>query len=251
MNLIVSRPAEDSPAEIRPGRIADLAVRGLLFDLGDVLYDATVWRRWLLQQISRLGLYTHYAAFYRVWDRDFLPAVHRRETTYTEALRKFLRAAGLSTGQIDELVVAARIRRRELEAGVRPLYGVPATLAALKARGFRMGVLANSSRDSATLQRRLVKMGIAAGFEQVISTRDSGHILPEREAYTAACQALGTPSAETAFVGHDSRELAGAREAGLKTIAFNFDRGAEADACLERFEELIGLPAPAAHSAAS
>lgn len=24
-------------------------VRGLVFDMGDVLFDATVWRRWLLQ----------------------------------------------------------------------------------------------------------------------------------------------------------------------------------------------------------
>lgn len=31
---------------------------GLLFDMGDVLYDATVWRRWLLQLLHKMGLHT-------------------------------------------------------------------------------------------------------------------------------------------------------------------------------------------------
>ena len=41
-------------------------VRGLVFDMGDVLFDATVWRRWLLQQLQRMGLQAGYRSFFDV-----------------------------------------------------------------------------------------------------------------------------------------------------------------------------------------
>ncbi len=30
-------------------------LQGLIFDAADVLYDASAWRRWLLQLVSRFG----------------------------------------------------------------------------------------------------------------------------------------------------------------------------------------------------
>ena len=46
-------------------------VRGVLFDMCNVLFDNTVWRRWVLKVLGRLGLHTNYRSFFRVWDRDY------------------------------------------------------------------------------------------------------------------------------------------------------------------------------------
>src|SRR5688572_21192831 len=67
-------------------------VRGLVFDMGDVLYDATLWRRWLLQLLQRLGHLYSYREFYQVWDRDYLDLVHRGKREYREAFASFLSA---------------------------------------------------------------------------------------------------------------------------------------------------------------
>jgi len=67
-------------------------VSGLLFDVGGVLYDDTVWSRWLLKLLTRLGLHTSYTPFFRVWQREYLQRVTCGELEYWQALRLFLRS---------------------------------------------------------------------------------------------------------------------------------------------------------------
>src|SRR5690348_9183710 len=103
-------------------------VRGLLFDMGDVLHDATLWRRWLFQLLGRIGLNARYRTLFRVWDEEFLGDVYRGRREYGEAFHAFLLSLGLSRGQIDEVQAASQARKRELELNVRPLPGVRDTV---------------------------------------------------------------------------------------------------------------------------
>ncbi len=132
-----------------PRRNACRNVRGLLFDMGDVLYDATLWRRWLLQILARMGVHAAYREFYRVWDRDYLPAVHCGQRDYHEAFCAFLQSLGLARGVIEEIEAASQARRRELIATLRPLPGVRPTLCQLHAAGFPLGVLSDSESPGA------------------------------------------------------------------------------------------------------
>src|SRR5687768_3292479 len=83
---------QESRPHPRAGHERLRGVRGLLFDMGDVLYDATLWRRWLLQILARMGVHATYRDFYRVWDHDYLRAVHRGERDYHEAFSAFLQS---------------------------------------------------------------------------------------------------------------------------------------------------------------
>ncbi len=219
-------------------------VRGLLFDICDVLYDATVWRRWLLQLLRRLGLQTNYRCFYRVWDRDYLPNVHRGRCEFREAFEAFLSAVGLSRPQIDEVEAACQARRRQLEAEARPLPGVKTTITRLNAAGLVLGTLSDSEHSAIVLNRQLEHFGLGGMFATVLSSFDLGQAKPEPACYLRAIGAMNLSTAETVFVGHDAEELAGATAAGLQTIAFNFDPEAQADIHIARFEELFELACP-------
>lgn len=214
---------------------------GLLFDMGDVLYDATAWRRWLLQLLTRLGLHTNYTCLFRVWDREFLDDVHRGRREFCEAFDAFLRALGLRPSQIDEVGAACRSRRRRMEATARPLPGVKATLFRLHRAGLTLGILNNSERSSAALRRQLEQFGVADVFTSVISSIELGQVKPAAATYLASLRQMGLRPEQAAFVGHDSDELAGAAEVGMATIAFNFDDDAKADVRLERFEQLLDV----------
>jgi FMN phosphatase YigB (HAD superfamily) len=48
-------------------------------------------------------------------------------------------------------------------------------------------------------------------------------------------------AAQAVFVGHKASELDGARAVGLKTIAFNFEKSAQADFYIEEFSDLLEL----------
>lgn len=215
------------------------SVSGLLFDVGDVLHDATVWRRWLLRLLGQLGLCTNYRSFFCVWDRDFLHDVYRGRREFCEAFEAFLLSLGLSRAQIDEVEAACEARRGQWEFSARLLPGVKSTLKQLHANGLVLGVLSNSEHPAGVLGERLKRLGLGGLFQAVISSIDLERIMPEAVCYRTALAALKLPADRVAFVGHDKKELAGARDVGMPAIAFNFDPDAEADVYVARFEGLL------------
>jgi len=215
------------------------AVSGILFDMCNILYDDTVWRRWVLMLLARLGLSTNYCSFFRLWDREYLDEVHRGRRDFRQAFASFLQCAGLSSGQIDEVEAASHARRRHLEAHCRPLPGVRNTLWRLHQQGFVMGVICNSEHDALALRGRLHQSGIEKLFPTVVSSIDMDSCMPDAASYLAAIQCMNLPPDKVAFVGHDRLELSGASAVGMPTIAFNYDPDAQADVHICRFEELI------------
>ncbi len=229
------------PARSHPPRPSPLPgpIRGVLFDLGNVLYDDTVWRRWVLQLLSHVGLHTNYRCFFRVWDRDYLEEVHRGQREFCDAFAAFLLSAGLSRGQIDEVEAACRARRHQLDAGARPLPGVKTTLERLHKSGLALGVVTNSEHPAHVLRQRLGLFGVQKLLATVVSSIDLKRTMPDAACYLRAVKDLKLPAEEVAFVGHDAAELSGAAAVGMPAIAFNFDTDARADVYLARFEELL------------
>lgn len=231
-----------STATTLPGRHASsLQVRGIVFDMGDVLYDATLWRRWLYQLLVRMGLHGNYRTLYRVWDMEFLQDVHCGHREFVDAFHIFLLSLGLSRGQVDEVEAASQARKRELELGVRPLPGVRDTIQRLAAHGIPLAVLNNSEQTGDELQAHLARLGLGGCFSPVISSIDVRYTKPSPICYRAALARLNLPREAIAFVGHDGAELAGARAVGMRTVAFNHEAGARADHYLTRFEELLQI----------
>ena len=216
-------------------------IRGLLFDMGDVLHDATLWRRWLLQLLARMGLHTSYRLFYHVCDHEYLADVHRGRRDFHEALGDFLLAVGLSPAQIDEVQAACQAKRREWENTARLLPGVKPTLTRLHAAGYVLGVLSDSEHASPVLAEWLDRFGVGGLFTAVVSSIDLGQTKPHAIGYRTALEKMGLPPEQAIFVGHDTDELAGAARVGMETVAFNFDPDAKADVFIARFEELLDV----------
>lgn len=214
---------------------------GLLFDMGDVLYDATLWRRWLWRLLRGLGVSHGYGALFAIWDDQYLDAVHRGQGDYATAFTEFLAALALSRAQIDEVVAASRIRKRELESEARPLAGVKATIDRLAQSKIPLGVVSDSECSAEQLRMHLERLGLGGAFQAVISSRDLGCTKPDPRCYFGALAALDLAPECTAFVGHDAVELAGARAIGLTSIAFNEPPGCEANIRLGHFRELLSF----------
>ena len=215
--------------------------RGVLFDMGDVLFDATAWRRWLLGLLGRLGMHAQYRSLFHIWDVDYLDAVHRGECSYQHAFRAFLRSLGLSRGQIDEVCAASQARKREVETTIKPLPGVRSTLTELCRQGYVLGVLSDSESSANDIKRRLETIGLGGRFSTVVSSRDLARTKPDPVTYHTALEQMNLAAAETIFVGHDCDELSGATRVGMRTVAFNFDRDVAADKAIQRFDELRGV----------
>jgi FMN phosphatase YigB (HAD superfamily) len=219
-------------------------IRGVLLDLGNVLYDDALWQQWVRQLLAHLGLHNDCRGFPRVWDRDYLDDVHRGRCGFGEAFRAFLSSVGLTESQIDEVEAACRGRRRLLETGMRPLPGVKTTLERLHQSGLALGAIDNSEYPACVLRQRLDQFAVGGLLAAVVSSIDIERTMPDPACYLTALEAMDLPAGRVAFVGHDTAELAGAAKVGMQTIALNFDSDARADVYLARFEELLEVLCP-------
>ncbi len=222
------------------------APRALLFEIDNVLHDATLWQRWLWQLLTRLGMQRDFHSFCTIWQRGYMHDVYCGGRELASAMRAFLTDCGLTTGQIDEVEASSSARRREFCDAVRPLPGVVKTISQLAGSGITLGVLANSECGADELRGRLDRLGLAGRFQFLFSSRDLGHAMPEGACYQAAIDTLRMPSHCVALVSCQHDELAGAASAGMRTVALNVATFSRPDFAVQRFEDLLSVCTPAA-----
>lgn len=214
-------------------------VAGLLLDVAGVLYDDTIWSRWLFKLLTRIGLHTNYIPFFRVWEREFGPRIKRGEFDYWQALGAFLRSAGLSKGQIDEVEAAGHARQREFETNLLPLPGVVHSLTRLQRMGIQLTILSGGHLTAAQLADRLSRLGLARFVGTVLTEMELNQARPNESCFDVAVAVSGLPREQLCYVGRSAPALAGATVAGLRTVAVNYDEDAEADVFLGHFEQLL------------
>lgn len=90
------------------------------------------------------------------------------------------------------------------------------------AAGYRHGILSNSS--VANQDPKLRHLGLRDRFDVLVCAAELGVSKPEAAAFLAACEALGLPPGEVAYVGDQPEiDARGARDAGLLAIWLDRD----------------------------
>jgi len=116
------------------------------------------------------------------------------------------------------------------------------TLDTLKERGFLVGVVTDAGVSKSIKLAWFKEQGLDIVWDAYANSMDLKTRKPDLRMFEAALEEAGVTADETVFVGHDARELNGARRAGLRTIAFNYDPDVEADYFVDKFEDLLILP---------
>ncbi|MCE5268679.1 MAG: HAD family hydrolase [Planctomycetaceae bacterium] len=215
--------------------------RAIIFDMGDIFFDATAWRRAMTAHLQGLGVQVDYPTYCRRWEAKLVD-VYLGRRPYWEALAELMTDFGLDATQAEAAIAFARQKAATVEK--RTLFdGVDQTLGQLKQRGVKLAVLSDTESHEPVVRRRLAQLGIEQHFDAVVTSIDIGHVKPQPEAFAAALAKLGTKAAETIFVGHDIDELDGAMRCGLTAVAFNHEPGVEANRHIARFSELLNVAA--------
>jgi HAD superfamily hydrolase (TIGR01509 family) len=211
----------------------------VIFDMGDVFFDATAWRRAMTACLQKEDVAIDYQAFCRLWEAKLVEVyVGRRD--YWDAFREFIADFRLSQEAAGRVFDFAKAKAAEVEQ--RTLFeGVAETLAALKETGLKLAVLSDTESREARVRQRLAALHIDQHFDAVLTSIDIGHVKPSAAAYAAALGRLGVRAEEAIFVGHDQDELDGARQCGLTAVAFNHEEGVLADRRIRHFSELLSV----------
>jgi phosphoglycolate phosphatase len=130
--------------------------------------------------------------------------------------------------------------RKHVAVASRPFEGVEDTLAALKARGARLGVLTNKPQELTDLL--LPKLGLDRYFEAIHGAGRYSYNKPDARVFHHVVEELGGGPA--LMIGDSATDVATARAAGAKVILVSFGYTPEpahtlgGDAVVDRFADI-------------
>ncbi|MFK0231526.1 HAD family hydrolase [Streptomyces vinaceus] len=208
-----------------------MPIRAVLWDIDDTLFDYTgADTAGLARRLAEEGIAERYGSpaqalalwreiTTRHWDRFAAGEVDFQEQR-RDRVRDFLGEPAMSAaeadGWFDRYVV-------HYKAAWTLFPDVVPVLDALAA-GYRHGVLSNSS--TVNQDPKLRHLGLRERFEVLLCAAELGVSKPEAEAFLAACEALGLPPGEVAYVGDQPEiDARGARDAGLTAVWLDRDGG--------------------------
>jgi putative hydrolase of the HAD superfamily len=212
-------------------------IRALIFDAGDILYYRPERGAKFAAFLHSLGLelspnhvqqkkVIEYKAYRGEIDHD----------EYREAI------VGLYEISDPEQVTLGKKALIDDDANVSFFEGVAETLRTLKEQGYLLAIITDTANSISAKLSWFERGGFGHVWDAIISSMDMGVRKPDPKLYLAALGQLGLTSDQAVFVGHRTSELAGARAVGMKTIAFNYDKDADADFYIENFADLLKVP---------
>ena len=210
---------------------------GVILDVGDILYDARAWRRWLTETLRAEGVAITFEELVERWEA-LLVDVYRRRAAYWDRFDRMLEELAVAEARRAALRQAAQRMAAAVQVDRVPMDGVAATLTALRGAGVRLAALSDTESGEGKVRQTLRQLDLERCFDAVVTSADIGHVKPEPAAYRAAAAALELSVPQCAFVGHDVDELEGAQQAGMYAIAYNYTPGAPADVYVDHFSDI-------------
>jgi putative hydrolase of the HAD superfamily len=135
----------------------------------------------------------------------------------------------------------ARAYRERVNAAIEPVPGVEPMLESLGER-YALGLLTNG--PVVAQRSKLRALGWTDAFDVALVTGELSAGKPDRAAFEALLDALGTRPAETVFVGDDAdADVAGATAAGLDAVQVLFPGGPAPHPDAARHVDRADLPA--------
>jgi putative hydrolase of the HAD superfamily len=135
----------------------------------------------------------------------------------------FLDGLGLDAGEYHKGIIRQPYANALLDFEPVLVDGAVEVLAALKERGFRIGLISNTGRTPGeTIKLVLRDHGILRYFDSTVFSNETGYIKPNRRIFERALRELGSEAATSVHVGDSMLlDIYGARAAGMKAILFN------------------------------
>jgi len=136
----------------------------------------------------------------------------------------------------DTLVSEEDIGNKHLwEVTLKKLPHFDEVLTELKRRGFKLGIITNTTTSREEhVRTALRKIDAEKYFNAIVTSVDVGHDKPDERIFVTALRKLRVKPKEAAMVGNRvSTDIVGANRIGMKTILLKWNR---------RYQERITLP---------
>lgn len=190
------------------------ATRAVVFDIDGTLYPVRrIVRRSLPLVAGNLRLFYAFGKARQALRRERPgPALRQRQA---EMVAQSLGIDAAEAARLIERVVYRQWPR--CFGHLRPYDGVAETLAALRRKGLRLGVVS----DSPFTREKLAALGLHGAWNAVVSADEAGALKPNPEPFLRIARLLDVAPGEVLFVGNSyRRDVIGAHHAGMRAAHF-------------------------------
>ncbi len=199
--LLVHEFYDDRVKQARIGRI-ERALSGAGFHVND-------------DDVTKAYEYTE-ARLASLWRRE-------RDVGLEGHIAMFLDGLGLEASDRNKDTIREPYARALLDFKPALVEGARETLAGIKKKGYKIGLISNTGRTPGeTIKLVLEGYGIYGYFDSMVFSDEVGYVKPGRRIFERALEGLGSSAERAAHVGDSTLlDVYGSRTAGMRSILFN------------------------------
>ena len=217
-----------------------MAIKGIFFDAADVLYSRPESTdKYAANLLEEKGLTAELSVEDQARRKTLRSLAKRGEISHDRYWDQMLEMHGVANAE-ERRILTDKID--EYSDHVLPIPGAREALVGLKQRGFVVGIVTDTMHPIERKMRWLEQVGVADFVDVLACSTVLGAHKPEPAIYLNAVEQAGLTLAESTFVGHRADEIEGARQAGLATVAVNYDPDVRADYYAQSLPDLLNVP---------
>jgi len=212
-------------------------IKGIFFDAAGVLYRRLTPTVDFAINLLKQG---NYAENIPELESQALDATRVRasegQISNDEYWHQYLLSHGVKSAEVRQGMIK---QITDYSNDVLPVEGCRETLKELKNRNFILGIVTDTIYPLEWKEKRLQKAGVSEFIDVIACSSVLGVHKPDPAIYLNALEQVDLTPSQSAFVGHDAKELKGAKLAGMLTVAVNYDPGAQADFYYKSIREIL------------
>src|SRR5690606_26206584 len=151
-----------------------MPLKAILFDLGDIFFEAHFWRKWLYERMIELRKFDgDFTAFYILWER-YLLEVYEGKNDYLRTFENFIN--DLNVPEPVEFIKKALAKKKILEEKRVLFDGVQGTLQMLKKSGIQNIVVTDNELNENDIRAKILdKFNLNELIDKVFSSNEIGY----------------------------------------------------------------------------
>jgi len=197
-----------------------MSIRGILYDLGDVLFEAHLWREWNYKELTSMGLFHgNFTEFYKLYE-GFLRDVYEGEKSYDKGYTDFLIYLGMK--KVQPFKKISYKKKGEYENN-RVLYEeVENTLSAISEKKIKNIIITDNEMSETNVRLKVLsRFNINKYIDNIFTSYDMKMNKSNPMTFKHVLDTMNLNMNNVLFVGHDKDEISSANSIGIKTLEYN------------------------------
>jgi HAD superfamily hydrolase (TIGR01509 family) len=215
-------------------------IKGIFFDAAGILYQRMSPTADFAEKLIKQKKYSAVLSEQERQDLETMRVyASQGQTSHEEYWQQFLLLHGVKNPEQQREMIK---QITDYSNDVLPVPGCREALAVLKQRNFILGIITDTIYPLEWKNLRLAKAGVFTFIDVIACSSDLGVHKPDPAIYLNALMKVHLTPPESAFVGHSAIEISGAHQAGMMTVAVNYEPRVQADYYCLSMLALLKIP---------